>query len=42
MRKKILSLKNHINMINHKNKLFKRSFYENEQMSIYNKLKDSF
>ena len=42
MRKKILSLKNHINIINHKNKLFKKSFYENEQMSIYNKLKDSF
>jgi hypothetical protein len=41
MRKKILSLKNDINIISHKSELFKKQFYENKQMDIYHKLKES-
>ena len=41
MRKKILSLKNDINIISHRSELFKKQFYENKQMDIYHKLKES-
>ena len=41
MRKKILSLKNDINIISHRSELFKMQFYENKQMDIYHKLKES-
>lgn len=41
MRKKILSLKNDINIISHRSELFKKKFYENKQMDIYHKLKES-
>ena len=41
MRKKILSLKNDINIISHRSELFKKQFYDNKQMDIYHKLKES-
>ena len=41
MRRKILSLKNDIQLINHNNELFNKNFFENKRMTIYNKLKGS-
>ena len=41
MRKKLLAIKNDIEIIDPKNEFFRKKFYENEQMTIYNKLKGS-
>ena len=41
MRRKILSLKNDIQLINHNNELFNKNFFENKRMTIYHKLKGS-
>ena len=42
MRRRISSLKNDIQMITHKNELFYKNFYENNHMTIFNKLKEAF
>ena len=41
MRRRLLSLKNDIKLINHNNELFNKNFYENKRMTIYQKLKGS-
>ena len=38
---KLISLKGDIQNINHNNELFKKMFFENKKMTIYNRLKDS-
>ena len=42
LRNRIYSLKNDIQMINHKNELFYKNFYENNNMTIFNRLKETF
>ena len=39
MRRKILALKNDIQIIDYKNELFNKKFFEDKRMTIYNKLK---
>lgn len=39
MRRKILSLKNDIQIIDYKNELFNKKFFEDKRMTIYNKLR---
>ena len=41
MKRKLLALKNDINIIDHNNELFKKNFLENDKMTIYNQLKGS-
>ena len=41
MRRRLLSLKNDIKLINHNSELFNKNFYENKRMTIYQKLKGS-
>ena len=39
IRKRLLAIKNDIQILDPKNELFKKKFYENEEMTIFNKLK---
>ena len=41
MRKKLLAIKNDIQILDPKNELFRKKFYENEEMTIFNKLKST-
>ena len=41
IKQKLLALKNDIQIIDHKSELFYKHFFENEKMTIYNKLKGS-
>ena len=41
IKQKLLALKNDIQIIDHKSELFNKHFFENEKMTIYNKLKGS-